>query len=402
MKLNKAEQNKLGLKYQGLYLGKQGIKSVNKNLNTLNTSNREEIEANPSQSNVNKVLTSAEQKTWKKLSIRQQQNMIQKAKKTVNSGRVVELKKEVSSSVTIKSLTGEKAVSSGLGSASKTTSTMVPSKQLALGGTGLVIGGAIKLSKGFVSSLQSSIDKKGYTDKQNLQKQVGNQNQTGNLKAILVALAVKVVAILSQVLTTVATTLITVLLPVIVAVSIISVIASIIVTIGSITVSDNAGETIVEIAQYELEQQSGVYGGEKYKSWYGIDGNWCAMFVSYCANEGGYIEEGIIPKTASVSIQQQWFIDNGLYETKESGYLPKPGDMIIFKNGISHTGIVIAYDADTDRVTTIEGNTGSSSTSPYHEGSQVKECTYSRLATTISGYGTPNYPDTSTEEFLPI
>lgn len=74
------------------------------------------------------------------------------------------------------------------------------------------------------------------------------------------------------------------------------------------------------------------------------------------------------------------------------GTKPKAGDIIIFGNGMSHTGIVTGYDDETKTVTTIEGNSGRSSTTPYHKGSHVKEHHYPLSYAKIVGYGTPQYP----------
>ena len=42
--------------------------------------------------------------------------------------------------------------------------------------------------------------------------------------------------------------------------------------------------------------QIGNMGGEPYWSWYGFNSRveWCACFVSWCANECGYIDAGVI------------------------------------------------------------------------------------------------------------
>lgn len=42
--------------------------------------------------------------------------------------------------------------------------------------------------------------------------------------------------------------------------------------------------------------QVGNVGGQPYWSWYGFDSRveWCACFVSWCANECGYIDAGIV------------------------------------------------------------------------------------------------------------
>lgn len=162
---------------------------------------------------------------------------------------------------------------------------------------------------------------------------------------------------------------------------------------------DNSGTVctqIVEAAQNELNDADKTVGGYRYKNWYGMDANWCAMFVSYCADKCGFIEKGIMPKTASVAASKQWYINNNLYHDAASGYVPKAGDIIIFGNGMSHTGIVTGYNPETKKLTTIEGNSGRSSTTPYHKGSHVKEHTYSITYSKIAGYGTPQYPQDDT------
>ena len=162
---------------------------------------------------------------------------------------------------------------------------------------------------------------------------------------------------------------------------------------------DNNGTVctqIVEAAQNELNDADKTVGGYRYKNWYGMDANWCAMFVSYCADKCGFIEKGIMPKTASVAASKQWYINNNLYHDAASGYVPKAGDIIIFGNGMSHTGIVTGYNPETKKLTTIEGNSGRSSTTPYHKGSHVKEHTYSITYSKIAGYGTPLYPQDDT------
>lgn len=162
---------------------------------------------------------------------------------------------------------------------------------------------------------------------------------------------------------------------------------------------DNNGTVctqIVEAAQNELNDADKTVGGYRYKNWYGMDANWCAMFVSYCADKCGFIEKGIMPKTASVAASKHWYINNNLYHDAASGYVPKAGDIIIFGNGMSHTGIVTGYNPETKKLTTIEGNSGRSSTTPYHKGSHVKEHTYSITYSKIAGYGTPQYPQDDT------
>ena len=55
--------------------------------------------------------------------------------------------------------------------------------------------------------------------------------------------------------------------------------------------------------------QVGNVGGQPYWSWYGFNSRveWCACFVSWCPNECGYIDSGIIPNYAGCVNGVQWF-----------------------------------------------------------------------------------------------
>lgn len=64
-----------------------------------------------------------------------------------------------------------------------------------------------------------------------------------------------------------------------------------------LSVSSVGSNDIVEIAK----QYIGNVGEQPFWFWYGFSNRveWCACFVSFGANECGYIEEGIIPKFPS-------------------------------------------------------------------------------------------------------
>lgn len=138
--------------------------------------------------------------------------------------------------------------------------------------------------------------------------------------------------------------------------------------------------SIVEIAL----SQVGNVGGQPYWSWYGFKSRveWCAVFVSWVANEAGYLESGIIPKFAGVSNGINWFKAVGQWKNK--GYIPKPGDIIFFDwevdNSPDHTGIV--EKVENNRVYTIEGNS-------TDDTSRRKD--YDINSKVIFGYGTPAY-----------
>lgn len=131
--------------------------------------------------------------------------------------------------------------------------------------------------------------------------------------------------------------------------------------------------------------QIGNVGGEPYWSWYGFESRveWCACFVSWCSNECGYLEAGILPKFASCSGGAQWFRERGLWQT--GNYQPQPGDIIFFDwaddgqdGSPDHVGIVERVEDGI--VYTIEGNSGDA----------CKAKSYSIDHTEILGYGTYN------------
>ena len=123
-----------------------------------------------------------------------------------------------------------------------------------------------------------------------------------------------------------------------------------------------------EIVTVALSQVGNV-GGQPYWSWYGFDGRveWCACFVSWCANECGYIDSGVIPKFAGCANGVQWFKDRGQWQ--DGSFEPSAGQIIFFdwdnkgssgpKDGQSdHVGIV--EKCENGIVYTIEGNSGDS------------------------------------------
>lgn len=142
----------------------------------------------------------------------------------------------------------------------------------------------------------------------------------------------------------------------------------------------------------------GNVGGAIFKEWYGLnrDSAWCAAFVSYVANECGYIDAGIIPKFCSCTTGRNWFIEQGQYKSASSGYVPKAGDIVFFSNekkhgGLSHVGIVTGADS-ADKVYTVEGNTNNPSNSMAPYGVYKQTRSREPVGTYIVGYGIPNYP----------
>ena len=115
--------------------------------------------------------------------------------------------------------------------------------------------------------------------------------------------------------------------------------------------------------------QVGNAGGQLYWSWYGFESRveWCACFVSWCADQCGYIDSGVIPKFAGCVNGVQWFKDRDQWQ--DGSFEPSPGQIIFFdwdnkgssgpQDGQSdHVGIV--EKCENGIVYTVEGNSGDS------------------------------------------
>ncbi|BFL47996.1 hypothetical protein K420107F6_32850 [Lactonifactor longoviformis] len=138
-------------------------------------------------------------------------------------------------------------------------------------------------------------------------------------------------------------------------------------------------EQIVTIAKSQL----GNAGGQKFWSWYGFDGRveWCACFVSWCADQSGLTASGSVPKFSLCDDGITWFKSRGRWKDR-SGYTPVAVTIIFFdwvKNGVSdHVGIV--ERCENEIVYTLEGNSGDA----------VKERSYPINSPIIMGFGTLN------------
>ena len=146
-------------------------------------------------------------------------------------------------------------------------------------------------------------------------------------------------------------------------------------------------DMIVQVALSQI----GNIGGEPYWSWYGFNSHveWCACFVSWCADQCGYIENGVIPKYAGCVHGVNWFKERGQWADRTIE--PTPGMIIFFdwddpngssgpQDGLSdHTGIVEKVEGGF--VYTVEGNSRDRCVERrYPVGSHI-----------ILGYGVPAY-----------
>lgn len=141
-------------------------------------------------------------------------------------------------------------------------------------------------------------------------------------------------------------------------------------------------ERLITAAFSEEGYREEYNGGNKFGDWFLYNyADWCAMFVSWSANQAG-IGSDVIHKYSLVSDGVRWFTERDQYHAR-AGYTPKRGDIIFFVSGgrPSHVGIVVTVD--TNRVYTIEGNTSNS----------VAQRSYLLTDTYILGYGAPAYPE---------
>lgn len=138
-----------------------------------------------------------------------------------------------------------------------------------------------------------------------------------------------------------------------------------------------------DMVQIALSQVGNI-GGQPYWSWYGFSSRveWCAVFVSWVANQNGYIESGIIPKFSVCETGAKWFKDKGQWQPRS--YIPSPGDIIFFDweldGRINHVGIV--EKVEDNIVYTIEGNSNDD---------MCRQKEYKISNKVIVGYGTPAY-----------
>ena len=130
------------------------------------------------------------------------------------------------------------------------------------------------------------------------------------------------------------------------------------------------GAAIVEVAKSEYDDYvaADIHGGDKYRAW--INGGaadgapWCATFVSWCANECGFIESGIVPKNGAVLGFLDYYRSHPDMGAVFDGnaYSRVPGDFIVWQRSLdpdsiieSHIGIVERV-GDEGRVYTIEAS----------------------------------------------
>ena len=147
---------------------------------------------------------------------------------------------------------------------------------------------------------------------------------------------------------------------------------------GSLFAGLFGNQQIVSVAMGQL----GNSGGQKFWSWYGFDSRveWCACFVSWCADQSGLIASGNVPKFSLCSDGVSWF--QGKNKWQSGGTTPTAGMIIFFDwdhdGNSDHVGIVEKCEGG--RVYTVEGNSSD----------QVRQRNYAVDYASIMGYGVIN------------
>ena len=144
--------------------------------------------------------------------------------------------------------------------------------------------------------------------------------------------------------------------------------------------SGDQAADIVGVAQTQVGYSEDYSGYTKYGDWYGLpNSDWCAMFVSWCANQAG-VDTSVFPSFALSSAGCDWFMSQGRFHYS-GNYVPQAGDLIFYASygSIYHVGLVTGSDGS--RVYSIEGN--------YSD--KVSNVSYSLGYGDILGYATPAY-----------
>ena len=114
-------------------------------------------------------------------------------------------------------------------------------------------------------------------------------------------------------------------------------------------------DEIVKIASEQVGYKEYSNNMTKYGEWYGLQGEWCDIFISWLASQVGILNT-LIPKEAYVPTTAVWYKNKGLL--KDKNYVPQKGDLILFDYNYNktpdHIGIVEYVEGNV--IHTIEGN----------------------------------------------
>lgn len=138
----------------------------------------------------------------------------------------------------------------------------------------------------------------------------------------------------------------------------------------SLSATSGRSLCITVIAEREVGYQETGVNITKYGAWYGLQDDWCVMFIAWCSNQAG-IPTSVIPKLASTTaLRNDFFSPRGQYYKAPSyggTVTPQVGD--IYFEGTSptsttHVGLIVGVDSN--YIYTVEGNVGNKVVSTRH------------------------------------
>ncbi|MEV4545981.1 FG-GAP-like repeat-containing protein [Micromonospora echinaurantiaca] len=157
--------------------------------------------------------------------------------------------------------------------------------------------------------------------------------------------------------------------------------------VGLMAPPATAATTRQQIVSVATNQLGGTGCNPGYYNSCGIE--WCAEFARWVWRTAGVSDVSGLDSWAQSF--KTYGIGRGLYHSRSSGYVPQPGDAIVFDwdhasgdgHPIDHVAIVTS--ATSTQVNTIGGNQGNSN----NYSSKVSRASYSRTNTDIDGYVSP-------------
>lgn len=166
-----------------------------------------------------------------------------------------------------------------------------------------------------------------------------------------------------------------------------------------VKLTGNQAKDIVNVALSQVGYHEGSSGSDlsgnssssanytEYGRWFGQQSNWCAIFISWCANQAG-IPTSVVKKNAVASGNSCQF---GEKKYSFGSRNPQPGDILYVQNdsdsNVDHVGLV--YKVDDTYIYSVEGNFGNKvGTIKYYKDSG-RQTYYS--STKILFYGVPDY-----------
>lgn len=131
--------------------------------------------------------------------------------------------------------------------------------------------------------------------------------------------------------------------------------------ISAVSTPNRSGLIDLAMSQAMLDPSKYHLGGDNKVLYNGGAGEaWCHAFIGWLFQQCGL--QGVFPtNTWSCEYGRKWFESQGRFFSKESGYIPKPGDVVYYgdqgqKDGKSHhVGLVTGVS--NGKIDTIEGNT---------------------------------------------